>query len=137
MVSCMLWKLAQVYSQRHPHFKVHTDNGPVHLSLDNHSGYSTFVKIYNLSNLFVWCIGTWTLTWHICSVLGPLLFSIYTLPWGHIIHKHNTDFHFYADNSQFYLTFCPADAKDANASMEHLIHDVRAWFAQNFLKLND
>lgn len=37
------------------------------------------------------------------SVLGPILFSIYMLPFGHIIYRHNTSFHFYTDNTQNYL----------------------------------
>ena len=71
------------------------------------------------------------------SVLGPLLFSIYTLPLGEIIRKHKSDFHLYADDSQMYVTFSPTNASEVNTSMEHLIHDVRSWYTQNFLKLND
>lgn len=37
------------------------------------------------------------------SILGRLLFSIYLLPLGHVIHSFNIQFHFYADNIQFYV----------------------------------
>ena len=37
------------------------------------------------------------------SVLGPILFNIYTLPLGDILRKNGISYHFYADDSQEYV----------------------------------
>jgi hypothetical protein len=39
------------------------------------------------------------------SVLGPILYLLYTSPLGDIIRDHGFDFHFFADDSQLYLAF--------------------------------
>ena len=73
------------------------------------------------------------------SVLGPVLFSIYTIPLGDIICKYNLHYHFYADDSQLYISFDPsqAEAECALHKLESCISEIHAWMSSNFLKLND
>ena len=39
------------------------------------------------------------------SVLGPILFTIYTIPIGAIAWLHNLEIHIYADDTQLYVFF--------------------------------
>jgi len=69
------------------------------------------------------------------SILGPILFSIYMLPLGHVIARHNVSFHCYADDTQIYLPLRPNDP-ECLAAVLQCFNDVNSWMAQNFLQLN-
>ena len=38
------------------------------------------------------------------SALGPLLFTLFTTPLGHICRHYKQDFHLYADDTQLYAS---------------------------------
>ena len=43
------------------------------------------------------------------SVLGPLLFTLYTTPLSHLLASSSVRFHFYADDTQLYVPFSASD----------------------------
>ena len=71
------------------------------------------------------------------SVVGPFGFPSYTEPVGRICERHGIAYHFYADDSQLYLSFHPKDQDKAKVKLENCISEIRIWMKKNFLKLND
>ena len=74
------------------------------------------------------------------SVLGPVLFTLYTSPLGDICKKHGVDYHCYADDMQNYLSFKPnvkGNQEECIKTLELCIAEIRQWMQTNLLKLND
>ena len=71
------------------------------------------------------------------SVLGPILFNIYTQPLGEIARKHGLHYHFYADDTQLYTSFSVKGANTSVMSISNCIADVKTWMQSNLLMLND
>ena len=69
------------------------------------------------------------------SVLGPVLFSLYTAPLG-TITKHGLDSMCYAGDSQLYIITCSRDSAPI-AKIEYCIEELRQWMCANMLALND
>ncbi len=69
------------------------------------------------------------------SILGPILFSLYMLPLGEVIHRHGISFHCYADDTQLYLPVKPTDLSMLS-SLQDCLSDIKNWMSLNFLQLN-
>ena len=73
------------------------------------------------------------------SVLGPLLYSMYTSPLGEIVRRHQMFYYFYADDTRLYITFRTFSVSDmnlSNAKLVNCVRDMAAWMLSNKLKLN-
>ena len=58
------------------------------------------------------------------SVLGPLLFILYTTDLGGIADRHGVNSHFYADDSQLYASTRQQDAGDAEKRLVDCMEDI-------------
>ena len=70
------------------------------------------------------------------SVLGPILYSMYTAPIADVIKRHGMGFHFYVDDTQLYMSFSHVDALQSKSLIERCIQDVQQWMVVNKLNLN-
>jgi hypothetical protein len=70
------------------------------------------------------------------SVLGPVLFSLYTQPLDHIFDKHKIPHHSFADDSQLYNSSPPEQIDSLLSSVSSCISDIQNWMTENKLQLN-
>ena len=70
------------------------------------------------------------------SVLGPMLFTMYTQPFSAIIDSHSIIHHSLADDLQLQMSAPPYRISEILHSMQSCISDVKAWATANMLKLN-
>ena len=69
------------------------------------------------------------------SVLGPMLFSIYTRELAWILRQHNIKYKLYADDTQFYIPV--KSIEEAERKLESIMKDIRSWMVKKKLKLNE
>lgn len=70
------------------------------------------------------------------SVLGPLLFLLYSADIIEIAVKHNIGVHFYADDGQLYFSGKTGQADSMAQKVSDCVEEIDSWMASNRLKLN-
>ena len=70
------------------------------------------------------------------SVLGPLLFVLYTADVCDIATAHGLGVHAYADDVQLYNHCHPRDQRDTAARFSSCVAEIKSWMDSNRLKLN-
>ncbi|KAK3878371.1 hypothetical protein Pcinc_016955 [Petrolisthes cinctipes] len=69
------------------------------------------------------------------SVLGPVLFTVYTSSLSFLLDAHGVAHHLYADDTQLYVKI--ENINETKMQMESLLLDVNLWMLKRKLKLKD
>ena len=70
------------------------------------------------------------------SVLGPILFSLYSQPLVDVLMNHGFNYHMYADDTQLYGSAELTEVSALVKSLQTCMADVSSWMKANKLKLN-
>ena len=70
------------------------------------------------------------------SVLGPVLFTLYSQPQSDVIVCHSCDYHKYADDTEISDSAPPSDFTSAQSNIQSSISDTLSRMQSNKLKLN-
>jgi len=70
------------------------------------------------------------------SILGPLLFILYTANITSIAHRHGITIHLYADDTQLYIKLSTTDSISATSTLTNCVCEIQQWSASMRLKLN-
>ena len=69
------------------------------------------------------------------SVLGPVLFSLYSSKLAKIFEAHGVSYHFYADDSQIYMPI--TNITSTQSKINTIMSDIKLWMLERKLKLNE
>ena len=74
------------------------------------------------------------------SILGPILFILYTKEVSDIVHKYSMQLKLYADDSTLYMKLNPANTSDINfviSTIQSCLCEIKNWMTNNYMKLNE
>ena len=70
------------------------------------------------------------------SVLGPLLYVLYSAELSCVVIEHGLRLHQYADDSQIYISVALRDAAHAVQRFTDCVSDISDWMSASRLRLN-
>jgi len=70
------------------------------------------------------------------SVLGPLLYILYTAELSCVVAEHGLRLHQYTDDSQIYISIALRDAAHAVQRFTDCVSDINDWMSASRLRLN-
>ena len=70
------------------------------------------------------------------SVLGPILFTMYTKPLSKVIEDNQCSYHKYADDTELTSSSSPSSFPKCKAEISKCTDDIFDWMSANKLKLN-
>jgi len=70
------------------------------------------------------------------SVLGPVLFLLFTADLLRLIRRYIVSYHTYADDIQFCSSCLPAEVDQLSDQMSASVEEVISWVTSNRLQLN-
>ena len=71
------------------------------------------------------------------SVLGPILFVLYTTPLSDIIASHSVNYQLFANHTQLQKSTLPNDLQSLTRDLQLCTDDMKSWMCSNQLKLNE
>ena len=70
------------------------------------------------------------------SVVGPILFNMYTTSLSTLITFRSLNHHLYADDTQIFISVAPKNFTTAITQLQDTISDISSWMTANLLSLN-
>ena len=69
------------------------------------------------------------------SVMGPVLYLMYTIPISEVIKTHKLNYHLYVDDTQLYVAFKNDDIDSITDRIADCVTDICLWMERNELEL--